>query len=290
MIREVNNINEIDYESETYYQYFAPIQIISDPHIHDFYELLLIESGEISMFIRDGEYVLKEGDLVLIRPGDMHHQIVSTESCKVAYFGLLKKTMDDLFEFIYDQSIKDALLSWDHLPVVTLSHSESELLHAKIKRLTMLPHDRKRLIRSQLRVLLTEIINHYYLQYLVMPFSIGKERKMPDWLSRMLMEMEDTKCLHMDLTDWCGHFYLSKEYICRTFKKFTGTTFNEHLNSLKINYAANMLAYTNIEIIDVALECGYQNLSHFYHLFRANYGVTPKQYRSSFADMKMRHI
>jgi AraC family cel operon transcriptional repressor len=35
------------------------------------------------------------------------------------------------------------------------------------------------------------------------------------------------------------------------------------------------------EILDIALDCGIGNLSHFYSLFRAETGMTPRAYRLS---------
>ena len=38
-----------------------------------------------------------------------------------------------------------------------------------------------------------------------------------------------------------------------------------------------------LDIIDIALESGFENLSTFYHLFKKNKGISPKQYRKRYS-------
>ena len=47
--------------------------------------------------------------------------------------------------------------------------------------------------------------------------------------------------------------------------------------------AANLLKSTGFSIADVALEAGFENLSHFHRCFRGAYGVTPLLYRKEHA-------
>ena len=47
-----------------------------------------------------------------------------------------------------------------------------------------------------------------------------------------------------------------------------------------MQYAAMALGSSDQSISGVALDCGIENMSHFYKLFRAHYGVTPRAYRT----------
>jgi AraC family cel operon transcriptional repressor len=73
----------------------------------------------------------------------------------------------------------------------------------------------------------------------------------------------------------------SREYVCRLFKKATGSTIGVYLNKIRIEHACSLLKNTEADIIDIALESGFENLSTFYHLFKKEIGVSPKQYRES---------
>lgn len=75
----------------------------------------------------------------------------------------------------------------------------------------------------------------------------------------------------------------SREHISRLFKEATGTTIGVYLNELRIEHAAAMLTTTYLDIIDIALESGFENLSTFYHLFKKTKGISPKQYRKRYS-------
>ena len=51
------------------------------------------------------------------------------------------------------------------------------------------------------------------------------------------------------------------------------------INELRLTRAAAELKMTDLPIVRIAAECGIANLSHFYRLFNARFGVTPRRYR-----------
>ncbi|MGC3943959.1 MAG: helix-turn-helix transcriptional regulator [Chryseolinea sp.] len=53
----------------------------------------------------------------------------------------------------------------------------------------------------------------------------------------------------------------------------------EHVNQLRMAHAARELMLGSSPIIEVALDCGFNNLAHFYALFRKTHGMTPRRYR-----------
>ena len=71
----------------------------------------------------------------------------------------------------------------------------------------------------------------------------------------------------------------STSHFMRFFKSAMGTSFTSYLSSYRLSMAARLLMLTNDSILDIALSCGYENLSYFNRLFRRKFGVTPGQYR-----------
>lgn len=72
----------------------------------------------------------------------------------------------------------------------------------------------------------------------------------------------------------------SLAYLCRAFQAELGKTPTEFVNSLRLNYAANMLAQSDSDVLTISMDAGFGNLSHFHHLFKAQYGQTPRTYRN----------
>ncbi|TVQ36327.1 MAG: AraC family transcriptional regulator [Spirochaetaceae bacterium] len=79
-----------------------------------------------------------------------------------------------------------------------------------------------------------------------------------------------------DVLDACG---LSRSHFHALFKQETGRTFVDYLSWLRCNRAAELLATTDSTILDIALDCGFNNLSHFYHVFKREKRVSPGRYR-----------
>ncbi|HAU39032.1 MAG TPA: hypothetical protein DCX07_15130 [Phycisphaerales bacterium] len=77
---------------------------------------------------------------------------------------------------------------------------------------------------------------------------------------------------------------LSRSHFHALFRRHTGKTFVEYLNEVRVRAAVRLLKETSSPILDVALACGFGNLSHFYHVFRRLTGQTPRALRSNSED------
>ena len=73
--------------------------------------------------------------------------------------------------------------------------------------------------------------------------------------------------------------YLSPDYISHVFKEKTGGSLVDYINQQRIQYAQELLLESHQSIHDIAISCGFQNLSYFAKQFRKNTGVTPQEYR-----------
>jgi AraC-like DNA-binding protein len=76
---------------------------------------------------------------------------------------------------------------------------------------------------------------------------------------------------------------LSAGAFSRFFKARTGRTLPEYINELRLGRACRQLANPNLSITEVAMACGFQNLSHFNAQFRRRHKVTPRDFRKRIA-------
>jgi AraC-like DNA-binding protein/uncharacterized RmlC-like cupin family protein len=72
---------------------------------------------------------------------------------------------------------------------------------------------------------------------------------------------------------------LSRSHFHASFKRFTGRTCIDYLNSVRIAAVRRLLENTEYSVTEAAYKCGFQNLSHFYQLFRRETGSTPSALR-----------
>ena len=73
-------------------------------------------------------------------------------------------------------------------------------------------------------------------------------------------------------------------YISKMLKDKKGITLHQYVIQYRIKYAVSMLRYTDKSIADIADETGFTDASYFTKSFKAQFGMTPKEYRNQFKD------
>lgn len=106
--------------------------------------------------------------------------------------------------------------------------------------------------------------------------------KTPLWFNEFYDSLTKREVYSLKTNEVIKRSGKSREHLSRLFKQATGQTIGAYLNELRIEHAAAMLTTTYLDIIDIALESGFENLSTFYHLFKKKKGISPKQYRKKY--------
>ena len=74
-------------------------------------------------------------------------------------------------------------------------------------------------------------------------------------------------------------FHFQDDYFNRLLKSYTGMTYTEFLQSLRLARAETLLRETSISIEEIAREIGYRNKGYFYKIFAERYRLAPAQFR-----------
>lgn len=80
------------------------------------------------------------------------------------------------------------------------------------------------------------------------------------------------------VADWVG---CSPSYLSRIFSATTGFTISQFIRKTRIEKAAALLVTGNYSVSEVAVEVGYQSLSHFSKAFQAEKGCSPSRYEAA---------
>jgi AraC family transcriptional regulator len=72
---------------------------------------------------------------------------------------------------------------------------------------------------------------------------------------------------------------LSPYHFLRTFERLTGVTPHKYILRARLREAAMRLAMEPARVLDIALDCGFGDVSNFNHAFRTEFGVSPRVYR-----------
>lgn len=84
------------------------------------------------------------------------------------------------------------------------------------------------------------------------------------------------------LTSLAEHLHLSPQYVSKIFKENFSLRFNQYVNSYRIQLAEREIKYSEMNITDIAMNNGFQNIALFNKYFRERYKLSPKEYRKRY--------
>lgn len=83
----------------------------------------------------------------------------------------------------------------------------------------------------------------------------------------------------LSLTALAHHHNASASYLSGLFKKETGMTITDYINTTRIRQSLIFLNITNLPISVIASRCGFSDSNYFTRIFKRQLGITPKIYR-----------
>ncbi len=114
-------------------------------------------------------------------------------------------------------------------------------------------------------------------------YQQNKTKNLSSELSEKIIAYVDTHYqdskINMDKV--CQEFHISSSYMGVLFKKGTGIPFNKYIIQKRVEKAQELLLTTNMKIIEIAENVGYQEVYHFSHSFKKVVGKSPKEYRNA---------
>lgn len=108
---------------------------------------------------------------------------------------------------------------------------------------------------------------------------VGSDDVVPQWLARLVSQMRRLENFRQGYSRMCVLSPCSPNHLCRCFRQYYGQRPTDFINSEKLKYSLFLLSESRMSIIEVCQECGFANLSHFYHLFKKSFGTTPLKAR-----------
>lgn len=243
-------------------------------HDHDFHELIWVASGRARHYLSDEADDLAEGDLVFVRPQDVHAlqgRGDATEVVVAAFhpdvIGAIGARHPDL----------DGRFFWSAAPV-------PDRIPAARARLADVGGLLARLDSSSRNALAAEA----FLLSLLTMLDTGGHAGLPalpphapEWLVAACVAARDPEVFREGAAGFARVAGRVHPHVSRTVRKFLAQSPSDYVNRQRMAHAARRLAGSSDSIADIAADCGIPNLSHFHKLFRQHHGTTPLQYRKA---------
>ncbi|MDN5353134.1 MAG: hypothetical protein PWQ12_2055 [Clostridiales bacterium] len=239
-------------------------------HFHQYYVIGFIEKGQRFLSCKSCDYTIAPGDLLLFNPHDNH--TCSQIDGKSLDYRCINVQPEVMAKAVFDITGKSYLPYFE--PQV-IFHSE---LISVLRELHQMLMDEEKDFRKEetFFFLLEQLIEEYTDQ----SFSIAQdepsaeEKTVCDFLEAHYAE-------NITLTDLCHLTGLSRYYLLRSFTKQKGISPYRYLETIRIEKAKKLLEGGKLPI-DVALQTGFSDQSHFSNFFKKFIGLTPKQYMTIF--------
>lgn len=90
----------------------------------------------------------------------------------------------------------------------------------------------------------------------------------------------------ISLEDVANHVNISTYYLSKIFKKEMGVNFITYVTDRKMDMAKEMLANTDIPVLNIALDLAYNEANYFSKAFKKKTGLTPSEYREKYKNRK----
>ena len=239
-------------------------------HDHDFFEVFWIETGLCTHFVNGRVRPLPAASLCFVRPADRHaFQNAGAAPCRMINVAFATATADHLHARYAEELAGRFFWAADDLPITT------QLDSARSRELRHLERSLDRGARTLTR------IEGFLLQLMggLMASDNALPAEAPLWLATACEEMLEPNHLREGVPALVRLSGKSHEHVSRTTRRFLGLSPSAWINRQRMEAAARRLADTETPIVEIALDSGIEDLSHFYRLFKAEHGVTPARYR-----------
>lgn len=253
-------------------------------HWHDEMEFIYVTDGNGIVTVRSSRYEVSSGDIIVIPPQTVH-SISSIDNCSMLYYNIIFSLSfldnDDICHNKYFEP-----LNRNEIEPIVYVRKDSELNKLLTPYLTSLIENRQDLAASgelMIKSVLFAALHHIIKS--ARPIDSDKcfDNSTYDKLKKLLIYVREHYSEQITIktaADICAY---SCSHFMKIFKHMTGQSFTEYLINYRLNAAANALSLTSDRIIDIAFNCGFENLSYFSRAFLRKYGVTPTEYRRNVA-------
>lgn len=242
------------------------LQNYDDIHLHEFYELFLLVSGDVEYLVEGTVYPLAPGDILLTKKAEAHSARIRSDcpydriSVRFNEKMLAGTGSKELIRFLDERPLgwgnhfsatQHPDNCWKHYMESiqqTTSRTKRELyISVLVRELSDIYHDTAPILPSRGLGVIPEIVNH--------------------------ISVSLTKPLRVE--DLCNKFYISRAQLNRKFKAYTGSSVWEYITNKRLLLARGMLHSGDSPAV-ACTKSGFNDYTAFYRAYKAKFGISPK--------------
>lgn len=225
-------------------------------HWHNYIEVQYIIEGTNVTRCDNDVFEVVEDSFCVINSNELHQNI---SGFRRYAFILFNPTIFNKKDIILKRIVKDAYLS-EIMQKMIAEYKKDEFSDFNIQGYALL------------------LITHLYRNYaykIIDEHSTDSYSKKQISLNKCIKYIYNNYNKDISLEEIATIANVGKYQFCNTFKQFTGQTFKEYQNKLRITKAIELLSTTDMSITEIAFLCGFNDSNYFSRKFHQITGKTP---------------
>ena len=247
-------------------------------HMHNnAYEVTLFKKGNIDYFINDTTYSLQPGDLIFIRPFDIHGLFIKDNS-PYERFSL----------HINEQIAEKLSTEKTNLLRCFQNLEENQVRHLRGADYEQFEFYMHTLIFTKLETVSADIRVHSYLSLLMVLINTtiqsDNQINLPDISPALIKDalsyISENLTNDISVQAIADYLNISRSRLSHVFKDYTGISLWNYIIARRIQYSQTLLKQGH-SITNACYECGFQDYAHFIKVFTRLNGISPGKYARS---------
>lgn len=252
-------------------------------HTHDYIEAIYMCSGKTEHIINGEHITLNKGELMFLSQNARQEIMPASQNDIAVNFIILPEFFDKTLLMLESEEtpIKKFVID-----CILNRESNTPYLHFKVADILPIQN----LVENLVWTLINNVQNKRSINQSTMGLLILQLMNYTDKLTyinpdeQIVMQVLSYIEEHYkngSLSELAHTLHYDFAWLSREIKRKTGKTYTELLHNKRMSQAAYLLKNTHINIDEIAVKTGYENISYFHRLFYKTYGKTPKEYRLS---------
>lgn len=233
------------------------------PHYHSLYEIYFMLEGNCTYIIDNKVYNVQTGDIVIIPGGMIHHtkydDIKHTRiliNCCAKYVPVSAQAAVSSGSYLY----RNPFVTDEARKIFEKTENEYRLNDA---------------FSEEIIICHTHSLFYLLLRNSDSCITVDNGNKV---IEQAVAYIRENFASDITLSSLAKMFCVSPEHFSRMFKKETGLGFSKYLNSLRLQYAEQLLRSADGQnITQIAEICGFEDSNYFSKKFKEIYGSSPKK-------------
>ncbi len=243
-----------------------------DAHIHDFFEIILILSGQCRMLLNDQLITMGEGDIIAVNSHTKHE--LNSTGCIL----LSVQFEQSLFEQTLPHPIHP---SFDCNSALQGNNSAFDSLRRLMARLVKNNADKQTGYELRNWSLVYEIMDVMFNNFRVEESAAHtvKAHRYAERIAKITAIIAANFTENFTLSMLASQVHLSVPYLSKFFDQQFGMTFLTYLTQIRLTRAVDLLLHSEKPIEQVSAESGFPNSHAFVQVFKKEFGLLPSAYR-----------